>query len=478
MRILTGTQIRGIEEYAFANLGFKADELIEKAAFYVFQEVKKSLAGIPCPYVVLVCGKGNNGEDGRVVSKMLTQTGISNKIYDSYNISEELLKEITEDLENADIVVDGIFGTGLSREITGNTLELISTINKHSKLIISIDIPSGVSSDNGEILGVAIKADKTLSFQCPKLGEFLFPGAEMIGELLIRDLGLPLDLIDNMSKEYFLIDDKLVRETVKKRMRNSHKGDFGKVLIVAGSYGMAGAACLCANAALRAGAGLVRIAGADEIVNVLQCLVPEATCISKAEVLRVLDYYTSIVIGPGLGISKENRELLIGILAEYKGILVIDADAITMLKDQIELIKTTKAQVVLTPHEGEAARILGIDSSEVKLNRINSCEKLVKVTGANIILKGSVTLVGTKDGKIYFNNNGNPGMATGGSGDVLAGIAGSLGAQGISFEKLAQVSVYVHGLAGDLAAIEKGEYGLIASDIVNNVAFAIKEIVL
>jgi NAD(P)H-hydrate epimerase len=431
--------------------------------------------------IVILCGRGNNGKDGIVLSSMLKEKGVKTQVYSIIEMEKlnkpEVLSNIKDDIKNADIVIDGIFGTGLSREVTGLPLLLIELINSYSRYTISIDIPSGISSENGEVLGQAVYANHTISFQCPKLGCMMFPGAEHVGKLTIHDIGLPEDLIDEMSNNNYYIEQSIIKSVLKKREKNSHKGNYGKVLIVAGSKGMAGAAALCAKAALRAGAGLVKVSCNDDILAVVQTLTPEATCISRDETLNVCNEFDSIVIGPGLGINEESQKLLFQVLEKYHGKLILDADALTMIKDNIDKLRKSKANIIITPHEGEAGRLLGVDYKEINQNRIKACIDLVKATGATVILKGSITLVGTKDGKIYFNSTGNPGMATAGSGDVLSGIIASFAAQGMQWDKTAQASVYIHGIAGDAVASKLGEYGLISSDLPLSVAISIRDLI-
>lgn len=485
MKVLTGKQMKNIENFAFEKLGFKSEKLMFLAASGIFDEVLKKIESLNKQNneisVVVVSGTGNNGQDGIVLSSMLLENGIHTQVYSISEIGKsnkpEVLSKIKEDIKNADIVIDGIFGTGLSREVNGLALILIEMINGFSKYTISIDIPSGISSEDGQVLGQAVFANHTITFQCPKLGCLIFPGAEHIGKLTIHDIGLPYDLINEMSDEYYYIEQNMIKSVLTKRKKNSHKGNFGKVLIVAGSKGMAGAAALCAKAALRSGTGLVRISCNDDILGVVQTLTPEATCISRDETVKVCNEYDSIVIGPGIGINEENKKLLFQVLNKYQGNLILDADAITLIKDNIEKLKKSKANIIITPHEGEASRILGIDYKEINKDRIKACAELVKVTGATVVLKGSITLVGTKDGKVYFNSIGNPGMATAGSGDVLSGIIASFAAQGISWDKTAQASVYIHGLAGDIVASKVGEYGLISSDLPLAIGIAIKDLI-
>jgi len=276
-----------------------------------------------------------------------------------------------------------------------------------------------------------------------------------------------------MKKEG-LITQAYVNTLIKKRERDIHKGNCGKVLVVAGSKGMAGAAVLCARAALRTGAGLVRVSIPEELFPILQIGVPEATCITRERLFEDLMQYSAIAIGPGLGDETKNENLIKKILFTTDRPVVVDADGLNLLQDEPGVMKDARAKLIITPHPGEAARLLNCSTSEINRNRIKSAEGLAAVTGAVTVLKGAGSVVATPEGKTYINTTGNPGMATGGSGDVLTGVIAALAGQGLDTEAAAISGVYLHGLAGDLASGESGEYGLIASDLVNMVAIAIK----
>ena len=273
-----------------------------------------------------------------------------------------------------------------------------------------------------------------------------------------------------------LITEAYVNTFIKKRDRDIHKGNCGRVLVYAGSKGMAGAAVLCARAALRTGAGLVRVSVPEELFPILQVGVPEATCITRERLFEDLMQYSAIAIGPGLGDEIENGKLIKKILYTTDKPVVIDADGLNLLRDDLDAMKNAKAKVIITPHPGEAARLLNRNASEINRDRQKSAAELAAVTGAVTVLKGAGSVVATPEGKTYINTTGNPGMATGGSGDVLTGVIAALAGQGLEPEAAAAAGVYLHGLAGDLARDQMGEYGLVASDIANMVALAIKSI--
>lgn len=273
-----------------------------------------------------------------------------------------------------------------------------------------------------------------------------------------------------------LITQAYVNTFIKKRERDIHKGNCGKVLIFAGSRGMAGAAVLCARAALRSGAGLVRVSVPEELFPILQIGVPEATCITHERLLEDLMQYSAIAIGPGLGDDINNGKLIKKILNTTDKPVVIDADGLNMLRDDLGAMKNARAKLIITPHPGEAARLLDRETSEINMDRLGSAKGLAIITGAITVLKGADSVVATPDGKTYINTTGNPGMATGGSGDVLTGVIAALAGQGLDPEAAATAGVFLHGLAGDMASSRVGEYGLIATDIADMVALAIKSI--
>ncbi|MEL7654835.1 MAG: NAD(P)H-hydrate dehydratase [Bacillota bacterium] len=272
-----------------------------------------------------------------------------------------------------------------------------------------------------------------------------------------------------------LITQSYVNTFIQKRKKDIHKGNCGRVLIFAGSKGMAGAAVLCARAALRTGAGLVRISIPEELFPILQIGVPEATCITRERLFEDLMQYSAIAIGPGLGDDKQNGILIKEILAKTDKPVVLDADGLNLMQDDLTVMKIARAKLIITPHPGEAARLLGCSTVEINMDRLGAARELATVTGAVTVLKGAKSVVATPEGKTYINTTGNPGMATGGSGDVLTGVIAALAGQGLDLEAATAAGVFLHGMAGDMASVQMGEYGLIASDIANMVALAIKK---
>jgi len=514
MKIVTGTQMKKIDQQTIEYYGVTGLSLMETAGHAVYEEVLAELAGDREPYVIVVCGAGNNGGDGYVAARLLHEARIRVRVYSTVDpdrltgdarsnyeaftqlnlpvrrldddpvhasgisaLESESIVSFGAELKKAAVIVDAIFGTGLSRSVTGAVYRVIEEINDSGAKVISVDIPSGVGGDDGSVHGIAVRADTTVTFQAPKLGCLIYPGASCTGNLVIQDIGIPTDIVEKNSDEIYLTDQSLIKKFIRKRERDRHKGDFGKVLVAAGSPGMAGAAAFCAKAALRSGAGLVRIAVQPEILDTVQMLTPEATCVSREDIQEIIGDHDAAVIGPGLGTGIAAAALVRGFVRQEGIAVVIDADGLNIIANDPSILAGARASLIITPHPGEAARLLRTTAAEINSDRIGSARRLTEKTGAVVVLKGAATVISLPDGRIFINPTGNPGMATGGSGDVLSGIIASFCGQGIPWEYAALAGVYLHGLAGDIMAEQLGEHGLIASDLNIGVALAIDRVI-
>lgn len=514
MMIVTGKQMKEIDRTAIEDFKIPGLKLMETAGQKVYDVILEEIKDLKSAEVTVLCGAGNNGGDGYVIARKLHSSFIHTKVYSTVDITKlsgdakvnylELIKlgvtveeisgmnfeKLERDVLNSAVVVDAILGTGINRDIDEKTKDIIAFANVNSKKIISVDIPSGVGAADGKIYGTAIRAYKTVTFQLPKLGCVIYPGAEFTGALVVTDIGIPEDVIFSKASNYFLIDESYVKMMIRKRKKNIHKGTCGTLLIIAGSKGMAGAAILCARAALRSGAGLVKMAVPPALNDIIQISVPEAVCISlwdednEQNELKNLDIlYQSacdsdaVIIGPGLGKSPCILKVIKKIIGECQLPVIIDADGINALQGALDILKKAKASIVLTPHPGEMGRLVGCPAKEINENRIDLPQRYAVEWGISLVLKGAATVVASRDRSLFINTSGNPGMATGGSGDVLSGIIASLAAQGIYYDDAARAGVYLHGRAGDIMAEKVGEYGLIASDLALGAALAIKEIV-
>ncbi len=464
--------------------------------------------------VVLFCGKGNNGGDGLVAARHLANMGfdtnvfiianpssitgdaaINLKIANNMGLKIKIIDEktdlntIMEMTSSASILVDAILGTGLKGEVRGIARNVIAMINKLETPVIAVDIPSGICGETGKVLGNAVKAEQTVTMASPKMGLLLYPGTEYVGKLIVADIGMPINLVESTEAEAELLDYKWVSSCFKEYPPDAHKGTFGKVFVIAGSCGMTGAATLSAEAAVRSGAGLVTAGIPESLNDILEIKLTEAMtiplsetpdrCISVAALDRALQFANKsnvVVLGPGLSTKNETKQFVRQFALNCKVPMVIDADGLNALAEYPEALNKAQAPVIITPHPGEMARLLSATLSEVQRNRISSVKTAAKRFGCTVVLKGARTLIATSEGKLFINPTGNAGMATGGSGDVLSGIIGAFLARGMKPYEAAAAGVYLHGLAGDLAAREKGEICLAAGDIIDYLYKAIKDI--
>ncbi len=499
-----------IEDYKIPGL-----KLMETAGTHVYDEIIKVLdedAGLIC----VICGSGNNGGDGYVIARKLANRFIPVKVYSTVPLeklsgdaginyekllelgirpvvlsSSNKLDDFKNDMENSDIIVDAIFGTGITREVNDYMKAVFDIINGSGKKVISVDIPSGIGADDGVVYGAAVRASKTISFQLPKIGCILFPGAEYTGDLLIKDIKIPKDVIEKNNSQMYVIDENRVKKIIKPKKRDSHKGDNGKLLLIAGSKGMAGASVLAGKAALKSGIGLLKMAVPQSINDIVQISVPEAVCLplgdtdtyklNKTYIKEILDAAkecTAVAVGPGIGRSQDFSKALEIMIKELKGPLIIDADAINAIGSRADrFFSEIGGDRIITPHPGEMSRLTGLSIQDINQNRVNIAREYSEKWGIIVVLKGARTVVASPDGDVYINITGNPGMATGGSGDVLTGILSSLAAQNIEAKAAAIASVFVHGKAGDFVAAQTGEHGLTTSDLINGVGISIKSII-
>ncbi|MBS4021628.1 MAG: NAD(P)H-hydrate dehydratase [Dethiobacter sp.] len=499
MDIVTANQMREIDRRAIAEFAIPGIILMENAGLRVV-EAARDLA--PKQKVIILAGPGNNGGDGLVAARHLSKkTKVSvwlaalpqdyrGDALSNLTMLQRLghpfrlladdggIAALEGELEGAGLVIDAMLGTGTSRAVSGVLAAAISAVNRCGRPVLSVDIPSGICADSGRVLGEAVRASFTVTFGLPKRGLLLFPGADHTGRLEVVDIGLPPQLLTGHGFE--LLTEAAVCGLLRSREPDSHKGTFGTVLLVAGSPGMTGAAVLAARAALRGGAGLVTAACPRCVQPVIAAMVAEATTLPlpdnnhgrlRADALFLLreKWQSSnvVAVGPGLSTDANIMPLLAGILSECGLPVVLDADALTALARHPKLAESREADTVITPHPGEAARLLGCSVAEVQSDRPGAALSLAKRYRAVAVLKGAHTLVAAPDGSLALNTTGNSGMATGGSGDVLTGLLAALLAQGLAPFDAARAAVYLHGVAGDQAAAAIGQDALIAGDLLD-----------
>ncbi|MDP3437423.1 MAG: NAD(P)H-hydrate dehydratase [Bacteroidales bacterium] len=468
MKIFTSGQIAQIDRITLNSQSISEDELILRVADVLAKWITGNIH-LKNRRVLVFAGPGKNGKDAVALSTILAGQNIRCELFQVNQL--ESVSDIPE-IDKGCLIIDGVFGTGLSRRPEGIYARVIRSINNSNAEVISIDIPSGLLSDTmtPDSNAAVIKADITLTLEFPKLAMFFKENSQYIGEWRVLDIGLDNDAKQTIDTPYYVIDKKYVSSVIKRRVRSSHKGDYGHALLVAGSYGMAGAAILCAKGALRSGAGLVTLSVPEELYQIVQVSVPEAMCITS----KLTDYerFTTIAVGPGIGTSPETVKRFQNLLKSYTNPMVIDADGLNIISVNREMLELIPQYSVLTPHPKEFSRLAGEfgDSTQaLQLQRSFSLKYKVYV-----LLKGANTSLSTPEGEIWFNVCGNPGMATGGSGDVLTGVIAALMAQGYSPKESAISGIFIHSTSGDFAAKKFGEISMTAGDIVNNLEEAFK----
>ena len=500
MKILTAAQTREADKQTIAHEGIASLALMERAAkaFTGWFENKFT----PHRQVYVFCGPGNNGGDGLAVARLLHQrqyqvqvfvVGATTKASPDFNANHEALPpEVSlTDVTDASALpalpanaccIDALFGTGLNRPVTGLYAAAIEHLNKSTSCITAIDIPSGLYTDSQTPAeGAIVQAAYTVSFELPKLA-FLLPQHEaFVGEWHVVPIGLSPEFIDQVQADTYFTTLPDVQRLLKPRRKFSHKGTFGHALLLCGSFGKMGAAVLAARACLRSGVGLLTIQVPSAGYTVLQTAVPEAMTLADGNKKYLstlpaqLDSYNAIGAGPGLGQEKVTRTMLGQLLATSSQPLVLDADAINLIAGSEKLkAQLPKEKVILTPHPKEFERLVG--KSENDYDRLERLKEFCSGHSCYIVLKGNHTVVGTPAGKLYFNSTGNPGMATGGTGDALTGIITALVAQQYTLEDACVLGVYLHGLAGDVAAFSVGEIALVASDLIKNLPKAFRKL--
>lgn len=501
MKILTCTQQKEADAYTIANNNILSINLMEKAASLIADEISKRWDR--SHRIVVFAGAGNNGGDALAVARLLFSKSYPVEIY-LFNIkgtiSEDCMTNIQRlqqcgftdyhEISNAfeppkltaeDVVVDGLFGSGLNKPLSGGFASVVKYINASNAQVVSIDLPSGLmGEDNSNNLRTnIIRADLTLSIQLPKLA-FLFPENEdIVGEWKTLDIGISQEFIAQADTPYIITEASKMSQLIKPRKRFAFKNNFGHALLIAGSSGMAGASILAARACLRSGVGLLTIHTPVCNHDILQTAVPEAMVQNDVHELYFaepvdLDNYQAIAIGPGIGQEEETALATFDQLADCYIPAVLDADAINILSSHRNYLNRLPRRSILTPHIGELERLIGRCNDS--FDRLTKAKELAAYLQCYIVLKGAYSTVITPEGKFYFNPTGNPGMATGGSGDVLTGIILALLAQGYSQENAARLGTFVHGLAGDIACRRTGEISLTASDIIAALPEAWKEL--
>ena len=508
MKLSTAAQMREMDRKAIET-GIPDIVLMENASIKSFYKIIENYGNVEGSLVVSFVGAGNNGGDALAISRHLYNNGASvfvymlvdeSKLNPSPKTNFEIIKNMgiqhkfvfSEDdfneelIKECDIIIDGIFGTGLSRPVEGRFKRAIELINKSDAFVVSVDIPSGIRADTGEVMGIAVEADLTPTFALAKPGHFLYPGRSYAGDVEVVDISTPKYVIDEFDPDFIALDDGEIELFF--RDETAHKGNFGHLAIIGGSLGKSGAVIMASKAALRCGVGLVSSVIPDSINTAFESSVLEAMSypvqsfnghFSEGSIEEVVDFVSNkdaLCLGMGLGISDDTKELVKGLLTVNKP-MIIDADGLNCIAFFKDELKERKAPTVLTPHPKEFARLLGMDTKDVVKNRLELVRQFAKDFNVILVLKMADTLIATPNGKIYINTTGNVGLATGGSGDVLSGMIGAFLSQGYDPVQAAINGVYLHGLAADIA-IENGltYESLQPIDVIGHINEAIKHI--
>ncbi|MDW7695565.1 NAD(P)H-hydrate dehydratase [Flammeovirgaceae bacterium SG7u.111] len=492
MKIFSAAQIREIDAYTIEHEPIPSIELMERASLaFVHWFVKRFSDKNP---IQTFCGLGNNGGDGLAITRLLLERGFQVEVFicrfsknssPDFQLNEQRLKKLTKVYEITDeasipkitegLVIDALFGSGLSRPISGFTAKLVEKINQGNCTTISVDIASGLYCDSYNADPNIIKPDHTVSFQFPKLAFLLPKNHKYCGEFHLVNIGLSPKKIADYETPFFYLKKETVQHLYKKRGKYSHKGTYGHLQIIAGSYGKIGAAVLALRAGLKTGVGLLTAFVPKCGYAIVQSCVPEAMCLTDTQDEHLSTIETAptasyFALGPGIGKHPDTLVALRNFLEKAEKPLVIDADAINLISENPDLLNSIPQNSIFTPHPKEFERLVG--KWENEFERLEKLRQFCQQHQFVCIIKGAHTAIGLPNGKIYFNSTGNPGMATGGSGDVLTGMIGSLLAQGYPPKEATLLGVYLHGLAGDIAARKLGMEAVSATDIINNIGNA------
>lgn len=503
MKVLTAKQMQTLDRRAIEEVGVPGVVLMENAGRSVAEEIVSRYSTSNAQRALVLAGKGNNGGDGYVIARHLLDndwavmtlvfadagaiTGdaaVNLKVLENcggeilFVTTEEEFDDFADEAEDYSVVVDALFGTGLTKELEGIFLDAIGWINCQVCPVVAVDIPSGVDGTSGRIMRAAVNADVTVSFAFPKIGQVTFPGARHVGELVVADIGIPKQLSYEAAAECLLIDDHEARMLLPARSKDGHKGTFGHLLVLAGSTGKCGAAVMAAQAGLRGGAGLVTLACPQSIQPTIAAKVTEVMTApltdaggkvsmqALAELLELSEGKQALAIGPGIGQREDVVGLVKSLVQESSLPMIIDADGLNALGDDLEILGARADRgIVLTPHPGEMSRLSGLSVNEIQTDRFSVARDFAVAHKVVLVLKGARTLVASPDGTVHVNTSGHAGMASGGMGDVLTGLIGSLMAQGLPAKDAATLGVYLHGLAADRLFDDFGDAGLLATDV-------------
>ena len=514
MILVTAGEMQEMDRQTIENQGIPGIELMENAGHGATRALLDQFGDHVKAGVGIICGKGNNGGDGFVIARYLAESGIKVGVYllakttaykgdAAVNLKrlsglkltideipdEDTFLKINSRLSSYALIVDAILGTGLTSEVRGFYKAVINFINSTGIAVFAVDIPSGLNADTGQPCGTCIRAQGTATFALAKIGHFTHPGTEFTGKLKIIDIGIPPSVVHDVGPRQYLLTPEQIRSYLQPRAADTHKGRTGHLLVVAGSTGKTGAAAMTAVSAMRAGAGLVTLGIADSLNPILEAQVLEVMTHPLPEyrngilgdnafdaIQQLAVGKTCLAIGPGIGQAEKTRRLIEKIISKIQIPMVVDADGLNNLAGQCQLLKKLKAEAVLTPHPGEMARLIEATPAEIQQDRLKCARDFATNFGVHVVLKGAATVIAHPDGSAFINPTGNPGMASGGMGDILTGVLAGFITQGFSPQAAAHTAIYLHGAAADTLASHIGPVGYLAGEVMNTIPAEIKRL--
>ncbi len=508
-RVVTAAEMAAIDRFTIDALGLPGRVLMENAGRAVFEVLRARFQPISDKRAAVFCGKGNNGGDGFVIARLLNEAGVRCDTFllgEKHELRDDVLanlllleklgyalrtlraEEALPDFSQYDFLVDALLGTGVRGPLQDLLAEAVQHLNASGCPLVAVDLPTGMNADTGAIEGPCVRAQITVTFGARKQGLLFSPAREHVGELHVADIGFPAIAHHMAAGQTYLLHGKSMSHWLPERAPEAFKNRVGQILVVAGSRGFGGAARLAANAALRAGAGLVVLAAPESLLTALEASTAEVIKLPLPEhegiitntafdlLAERLAWAQVIALGPGLGTSLAAKELVSNVLRTFTGLVVLDADGINVLAGETETLRASTSRIILTPHPGELKRLLINEPTLLADSPIETARRAAKELGHVLVLKGAPTVIGLPSEEVLINSTGNAGMATAGSGDVLTGLIAGLAGQGLAPAKAASLGVFLHGLAGDRARDHLGIWSMLASDILNHVPQAFLQI--
>ncbi|MCE5251534.1 NAD(P)H-hydrate dehydratase [bacterium] len=514
MKLLNADQMSYVDRVTIER-GTPGVELMRNAGTAVFRTVSGKAVGKPGDRIVVLAGKGNNGGDGFRVAELLVRGGYRTELYligrkDAVSgdaltcmhdaeasgitvneiLDEKGLEKAADRIGSAEVIVDALFGTGLRGDITGLPASVIRLVNDSDSTVVAVDVPSGVNASTGEVSCDTVRADYTVTFGCLKVGHVFGPGKRKCGRITVEEIGFDPDVLDSVEAIGFSLTPSEAAQRIPERAYNAHKGDAGRVFILAGSVGLTGAATMSARAVMRVGAGLVTVGCPASLNDILEVKLTEVMTLPLPEVrrkrclsLRALGMVRTAVeradvvaVGPGLGTYHETAELVRRFTGNYSGRIVLDADGINAFSGKAAVLADAPCEMVITPHIGELSRLTEQSVNDITGDPVRAAQEAAGTTGKIVLLKGAPTVIADQNGTVWINPTGNESMATGGMGDVLTGTIAGLAAQGMNLFDAAVLGAYVHGSAGERVSELRGMRGVIACDALEQLPFVLKEL--